>query len=267
MDGKEKPIPPRPDLPPVVSPTPIKPVFDSPQPSPFQSPPPAPPPGRKSNRVLIICLIAALVVAAGTVSAAVALTLSGSDDSGSSNDPALADGEGSGTDAGVSDPVDGSDPAPEYEPPAKEPPAYDPPASDPVVTSAWRTDQKGGWTAFVPKGGGWSPMVVDEHVPNRRTVSRQYGPGSTLAVYSTPADRPDPGLLGSDIASSSYLVNGAQEIVMEPGVGTQFEPACGYSRCIDYLIDSGSGGFAVLVSAPTVAEAQEIGRATAKSIG
>ena len=122
------------------------------------------------------------------------------------------------------------------------------PSSTPVSSSTY-VSEAGGWSAEVPVGGGWSDGV--ETQVNAGLMRTTFdGPGdSMLTIDATPAEAPAFG--GAPVDSRSTInhpVFGAVEKVIFQG-NSNFE-MCDRGLCVDFLMDHGAGGFAVLAGGP-----------------
>jgi hypothetical protein len=119
------------------------------------------------------------------------------------------------------------------------------PGSDGEVAYTSYTDSAGGWTAEIPTGGGWA--APSQTQPNPALFStRIQGPnGMFLVVDTTPADTPAFG--GAPIDSRTTVpapnFGSATRIVFQ---GNSNFPECDGGLCVDYLIPSGAGGYAIL---------------------
>jgi hypothetical protein len=107
------------------------------------------------------------------------------------------------------------------------------------------TDSAAGWTAEIPSGGGWSAPTQSQ--PNSaRFTTRIQGPnGMFLIVDTTPSDTPAFGgaPIDSRTSVSAPNVGPATKIVFQ---GNSNFPECEGGLCVDYLIPSGAGGYAIL---------------------
>jgi hypothetical protein len=121
------------------------------------------------------------------------------------------------------------------------------------------TDSAAGWTAEIPTGGGWSQPTQSEPTPGRLFETQLTGPNSLfLVVDYTPSDTP--GFSGAPVDSrstaSSPNFGTVQKIVFQ---GNSNFPLCESGLCVDYLIPSGSGGYAILAGGGSgLSEAQEV---------
>lgn len=121
------------------------------------------------------------------------------------------------------------------------------------------TDSAAGWTAEIPTGGGWSHPTLSEPTPGRLFETQLTGPNNLfLVVDYTPTDAP--GFSGAPVdsrsAASSPNFGTVQMIVFQ---GNSNFPLCESGLCVDYLIPSGSGGYAILAGGGSgLSEAQEV---------
>jgi hypothetical protein len=108
-------------------------------------------------------------------------------------------------------------------------------------------DSGGGWTAEIPTGGGWSaPTQSQPNGDGSRYTTRVQGPsGMFLIVDTTPSDTPAFGGAPVDSRTTVSAPNfgTATKIVFQ---GNSNFPECEGGLCVDYLIPSGGGGFAIL---------------------
>lgn len=123
----------------------------------------------------------------------------------------------------------------------------DAPAPDSEGGFAYTTysDNLGGWTAEVPSGGGWSAPSASQQNPALLSTRIQGPNGLFVVVHTTPSDTP--AFSGAPIDSRTT--------VTAPGFGTATKivfqgnsnfPECEGGLCVDYLIPSGAGGYAIL---------------------
>lgn len=128
-----------------------------------------------------------------------------------------------------------------------------------VVSYTSYTDSAAGWTAEIPTGGGWSQPTQSQPTPGRLFETQLTGPNNLfLVVDYTPSDTP--GFSGAPVESrstaSSPNFGTVQKIVFQ---GNSNFPLCESGLCVDYLIPSGSGGYAILAGGGSgLSEAQEV---------
>jgi hypothetical protein len=107
------------------------------------------------------------------------------------------------------------------------------------------TDSLGGWTAEVPTGGGWSAPSASEQNPALFSTRMQGPNGLFVVVHTTPSDTP--AFSGAPIDSRTTVTapnfGTATKIVFQ---GNSNFPECEGGLCVDYLIPSGAGGYAIL---------------------
>lgn len=121
------------------------------------------------------------------------------------------------------------------------------PATDPGDELAYTTysDGLGGWTAEVPTGGGWSPPSSSQQNPALFSTRIQGPNGLFVVIHTTPSDPP----AFSDAPVDSRTIvdapnfGAATKIVFQ---GNSSFPECEGGLCVDYLVPSGAGGYAIL---------------------
>jgi hypothetical protein len=116
------------------------------------------------------------------------------------------------------------------------------------------------FTAELPAGGGWSVVGERELNPGllRTTVD---GPdGATIWIDVTPAEPPGFSTDSVEVISDTRLAGGIREIVFSGG-GPDF---CEADACVDYQLDLGDSGIAVL-GGPGV-QARAVARRVATSL-
>lgn len=123
------------------------------------------------------------------------------------------------------------------------------PVSSEVGTTAY-VNESAGWTADVPAGGGWSDGV-ETQVNDGLMRTTFDGPGdSMLTIDSTPYEAPAFGGAPIDSRTTvSHPVFGSAEKIVFQG-NSNFE-MCDRGLCVDFLMNHGSGGFAVLAGGPS----------------
>jgi len=115
------------------------------------------------------------------------------------------------------------------------------PTTSAVAFAAHQADS-GTFSADLPVGGGWHVAGEQELNPGllRTTVA---GPsGATLWIDVTPAEPPGFDTARVDVISDRQLAGGIREIVFTGG-GPDF---CAADACVDYQLDLGDSGIAVL---------------------
>lgn len=121
------------------------------------------------------------------------------------------------------------------------------------------TDSAAGWMAEIPTGGGWSQPTQSEPTPGRLFETQLTGPNNLfLVVDYTPSDTPafSGAPVDSRSTASSPNFGTVQKIVFQ---GNSNFPLCESGLCVDYLIPSGSGGYAILAGGGSgLSEAQEV---------
>ncbi len=211
---------------------------------------------------MVLCCVIAGLIGVGAIGGAVVLF------SGDDSSPTSATGSDR-VDERAGDPADGA--VPDFDPgdgsdaDAEAEEYVDPPVED-RLSFAWFEQPRAGWTARVPDGSGWGAVRV-QRSSRELIVTEQIGDDATVQIWTTPHETPRMSLEPEEKAGSRTLDGGVEEIVFASGIGGDLIPDCAWDRCVDYLVDMGGGGFAVLVSAPTVADAKRIGRPIASSIG
>lgn len=128
-------------------------------------------------------------------------------------------------------------------------PATEVPASSPVAPATFTpfTTLNGGWAADVPTGGGWSEAVETQLNPGLHRTTFTGPSGAVLIVDSTPSETPT---YSGDIARTPIghpIFSGVEQLVFR---GNTTVSPCETSYCVDYLIPSGEGGYAVLAGGP-----------------
>lgn len=109
------------------------------------------------------------------------------------------------------------------------------------------TSVNGGWTAQVPTGGGWSEGV-DTQVNAGLYRTTFTGPaGAVMIIDSTPNEAPTYSGDVSRTPVSHPIFSGVEKLVFR---GNTSVSPCETSVCIDYLLPSGGGGYAVLAGGP-----------------
>lgn len=106
---------------------------------------------------------------------------------------------------------------------------------------------QGGWQAEVPTGGGWSDGVETQINPGLQRTTFTGPAGAVLIVDSTPSERP---AFSGDVTRtpvSHPIFSGVEKLVFR---GNTSVSPCETSVCIDFLIPSGGGGYAVLAGGP-----------------
>jgi hypothetical protein len=107
------------------------------------------------------------------------------------------------------------------------------------------TDSAAGWTAEIPTGGGWSAPTQSQPSSARFTTRIQGPNGMFLLIDTTPSDTPAFGgaPIDSRASVSAPNIGPATKIVFQ---GNSNFPECEGGLCVDYLIPSGAGGYAIL---------------------
>lgn len=106
---------------------------------------------------------------------------------------------------------------------------------------------QGGWQAEVPTGGGWSEGV-DTQVNAGLFRTTFTGPaGAVLIVDSTPNEAPTYSGDVSRTPVSHPIFTGVEKLVFR---GNTSVSPCETSVCVDFLMPSGGGGYAVLAGGP-----------------
>jgi len=119
------------------------------------------------------------------------------------------------------------------------------PGSGGGFTYTTYSDSLGGWTAEVPTGDGWSAPSASEQNPALFSTRIQGPNGLFVVIHTTPSDTP--AFSGAPIDSRTTVsapnFGSATRIVFQ---GNSNFPECEGGLCVDYLIPSGAGGYAIL---------------------
>jgi hypothetical protein len=110
-----------------------------------------------------------------------------------------------------------------------------------VAFVAHRPDS-GTFSADVPSGGGWRVTGERELNPGLLRTTLAGPDGATLWIDVTPAEPPGFDTSRAEVISDVRLAGGIREIVFTGG-GPDF---CAADACVDYQIDLGDSGIAVL---------------------
>ena len=125
--------------------------------------------------------------------------------------------------------------------------------------------EAGGWKAKVPTGGDWSDGKESQLNPGLHRTTFN-GPGGTvLLIDSTPSERP---AYAGDADRSPVdhpAFDGVEKLIFS---GNTTITPCETKACVDYLIPSGNGGYAVLAGGGigSLSELESIAGKVARSL-
>lgn len=126
------------------------------------------------------------------------------------------------------------------------------------------TSSDGGWQAQVPVGDGWSEGVETQVNPGLHRTTFTGPGGAVLIVDSTPNETPSFSGSAPQSSVSHPIFSGATKLIFR---GNTSVTPCETSTCVDYLLPSGGGGYAVLAGGPgNFSDFEAIGEAVMLSL-